>query len=150
HPRDALRRARQVQPEQGSRGAGTHHRRARGRGAVRAAVARRGDASGRGRIMTPVLLRAARIVGAEATAGAPVDVLVRGGRIAGIAPRIEAPDAEVVALDGRFVMPGLWDGHVHTGQWAAVSRRLDLSSARSAAEAAALVRARPDAGWDAD
>jgi predicted amidohydrolase YtcJ len=100
--------------------------------------------------VTPLLLRAVRIVGAEATARAPVDLLVREGRIAEIAPRIEAPDAEVVALDGRFVMPGLWDGHVHTGQWAAVSRRLDLSSARSAAEAAALVRVRLDAGWDAD
>jgi predicted amidohydrolase YtcJ len=99
--------------------------------------------------MTPLLLRSARIVGAEATDAAPVDVLVRDGRIAEVAPRIEAPDAEVVALDGRFVMPGLWDGHVHTGQWAAVARRLDLSSARSAAEAAALVRTRLDAGWDA-
>ncbi len=74
--------------------------------------------------MTPVLLRTVRIVGAESTAEGPVDVLLRGGRIAEIAPRIEAPDAEVVALDGRFLMPGLWDGHVHTGQWAAVSRRL--------------------------
>lgn len=96
------------------------------------------------------LLREVRLVGAEQTAADPVDVLVRDGRIVEVAPRIEAPDAEVVPLAGRFVMPGLWDGHVHTGQWAAVSRRLDLAGARSAAEAAALVRARVDAGWDAD
>jgi predicted amidohydrolase YtcJ len=43
-------------------------------------------------------------------------------------------------LKGRWVLPGLWDHHVHFGQWAMGSRRLDLSPASSAAEAAALVR----------
>ncbi len=98
--------------------------------------------------MSALLLRGVRLVGADRTAAEPAELLLRDGRIAGLAPRIEAPDAEVVSLEGRFVMPGLWDGHVHLGQWAAVSRRLDLSGANSAAEAAALVRARVDAGWD--
>jgi len=100
--------------------------------------------------MNTVLVAGGRLVHADATAVQPVDVLVRDGRIAEIAPRIDAPDAERVELDGRYLSPGLWDGHVHTGQWAAVSRRLDVSSARSAAETAALVRARIDAGWDPD
>lgn len=100
--------------------------------------------------MSVLLLAGARIVGAERTAARPGDVLLRDGRIARIAPRIEEPTARRVELDGHFVSPGMWDGHVHLGQWAAVSRRLDLSSARSAAEAAALVRARVDAGWPAD
>ncbi|HMO10122.1 MAG TPA: amidohydrolase family protein [Actinotalea sp.] len=39
-------------------------------------------------------------------------------------------------------MPGLWDAHTHLGQWAAVRRRLDVSGARSVAEAAALVTER--------
>jgi predicted amidohydrolase YtcJ len=43
-------------------------------------------------------------------------------------------------LEGRWVLPGLWDHHVHFGQWALGSRRLDVSPAGSAAEAAALVR----------
>jgi len=98
--------------------------------------------------VSAVLLAGARLVGASGTSDAPVDVLLRDGRIASVESRIDAPDAERVALDGRFLMPGLWDGHVHMGQWAAVSRRLDVSSARSATEAAALVRARVDAGWD--
>jgi len=98
--------------------------------------------------VTALLLTAARLVGATGTGAEPVDVLVREGRIVTVGPGIDAPDAERVALDGRFLMPGLWDGHVHMGQWTAVSRRLDVSSARSAAEAAALVRARLDAGWD--
>src|SRR5690606_10320703 len=48
---------------------------------------------------------------------------------------------EDVDLDGRWVIPGLWDHHVHFGAWAMVSRRVDVSAARSAAEAAAIVRA---------
>jgi predicted amidohydrolase YtcJ len=54
---------------------------------------------------------------------------------------IDGPTGLVIDLDGRWVLPGLWDHHVHFGQWAMASRRLDLSPARSAAEAAALVRA---------
>src|SRR5690606_11195747 len=100
--------------------------------------------------MNEVVLAGGRLVGADATGAQPVDVLLRDGVVAEIAPRIEASGVERVELDGRFVSPGLWDGHVHTGQWAAVSRRLDVSSARSADEAAALVRARIDAGWNTD
>jgi predicted amidohydrolase YtcJ len=44
-----------------------------------------------------------------------------------------------IDLEGRWVLPALWDHHVHFGQWAMGSRRLDLSPAGSAAEAAALV-----------
>ena len=99
--------------------------------------------------MSALLLAGARLVGAEATTPETVDVLLREGRIAAIGPGLAAPGVERVELDGRFVMPGLWDGHVHMGQWAATSRRLDVSGAGSAAEAAAIVRAHVDAGWDA-
>lgn len=47
--------------------------------------------------------------------------------------------ARVVSLEGRYVIPGLWDEHVHMTQWALHSNRLDLSSAASAHEAAAVV-----------
>jgi Predicted metal-dependent hydrolase with the TIM-barrel fold len=50
------------------------------------------------------------------------------------------PDGPVVDLEGRWVIPGLWDHHVHFGQWAMASRRLDLAGAGSAVEAASLVR----------
>ena len=78
-----------------------------------------------------------------------VDVLLRDGLIDAVGRGLEAPDAERVDLDGRFLAPGMWDQHVHFGQWAAVSRRLDVSSGRTAAEVAALVRARVDAGHPA-
>ncbi|WP_167051294.1 amidohydrolase family protein [Salinibacterium sp. ZJ77] len=100
--------------------------------------------------MSALLLAGVRIVSAETTASEPVDVLVEDGRIARIGERLHTPAARRLDLDGRFLMPGMWDQHVHVGQWAALARRLDVSRARSAAEAAALVRARVDAGHPTD
>lgn len=62
----------------------------------------------------------------------------------------------VVDLDGRCVIPGLWDEHVHMTQWALAAGRIDLSGATSAREAAAVVRSRlgsstpGDSGGEAD
>jgi hypothetical protein len=53
---------------------------------------------------------------------------------------VDGPVGLVHDLEGRWVLPGLWDHHVHFGQWAMAARRLDLSAAGSAADAAALVR----------
>ena len=53
---------------------------------------------------------------------------------------VPGPEGLVVDLEGRWVIPGLWDHHVHFGQWAMAARRLDLSGATSAAQAASLVR----------
>ncbi|GLI28727.1 amidohydrolase [Agromyces rhizosphaerae] len=85
--------------------------------------------------MTDLVVAGARPLGSDA----PVDVEIAGGRITAVvpagtgdrgAPRIEA--------DGRTVLPGLWDRHVHASQWAQRARRVDVSSAVTAAEAAAL------------
>ncbi|MDM4764086.1 amidohydrolase [Galbitalea sp. SE-J8] len=86
--------------------------------------------------MTETLLTSARV------GDRLVDLRVVDGVIRGIAASIAAPDAQVIDLDGRWVVPGLWDEHVHFGQWALYASRLDLSGATSAAGAAALVRAR--------
>ncbi|MEW5093809.1 amidohydrolase [Clavibacter michiganensis] len=89
--------------------------------------------------MSALLLAGGRLPGSDA----PVDVLVRDGLIASVGPAgsADATGVEIRALDGRFVIPGLWDNHVHFTQWTKVSRRLDLSRASSAAEAVDLVRA---------
>ncbi|GEN79519.1 amidohydrolase [Actinotalea fermentans] len=88
------------------------------------------------------MLSGARLLGQDPA----VDVLVRGGVVTAIVPAGHAPTdssgLERVALDGRFVMPGLWDQHVHLTQWASFRQRLDLYEARSAAEAVAMVKAR--------
>ncbi|GAA2778399.1 amidohydrolase [Nonomuraea dietziae] len=93
------------------------------------------------------LLRSARL-GRNA---APYDVLVSAGRVARVRESITAePGWEVVDLDGRFVLPGLWDHHVHFDQWTLARERVDLSGAESAAATARLVaerlRTRPPEG----
>lgn len=88
--------------------------------------------------MTATLLRGVRIVG---SCDKPQDVLLRNGSIAAIGPPVERTDPalDVVEADGRFLGPGMWDHHVHFTQWALHRERLDLSGARSAAEAVELV-----------
>ena len=86
-----------------------------------------------------LLLRNARI----GTAGPVGSLLITGGRVAAIAP--DPPDVaadEVVDAQGRTVLPGLWDAHVHIVQWVSARRRVDLSGAGSAREAAGLLAAR--------
>jgi hypothetical protein len=94
-----------------------------------------------------VLLRNARI----ATAGQasdPHSITVRSGHIVDLRPAGEADPAsglgetaQALDLDGRWVVPGLWDHHVHFSQWSIMRDRLDLSGARSAAQAARAVSA---------
>ncbi|GAB3616482.1 amidohydrolase family protein [Okibacterium endophyticum] len=83
------------------------------------------------------------ITGARLTSASdPVDVSVRDGRIIGIGPAAgPATEGHEVALDGRFLRPGLWDSHVHFRQYAGVRRRLDLTWALSAREAVDTVSA---------
>ena len=40
---------------------------------------------------------------------------------------------------GRWLIPGLWDAHVHLGQWALAARRLDLSRTSSPEEVLTIV-----------
>src|SRR5690606_32353248 len=92
-----------------------------------------------------LVLRNARLapLDARADAGrAPVDVLVADGRIAQMGPGLQAPaGAPELDLDGRWLIPGLVDHHVHFALWARQRARLDVSGARSARDVAALVQA---------
>lgn len=86
--------------------------------------------------MTEVLIRTARVVPlgdelAPPGAAEPVDLLVRDGVIAEIAPRVEATGCLELEADGRWVIPGLWDQHVHMTQWARTFARIDLVGTRS-------------------
>jgi predicted amidohydrolase YtcJ len=87
------------------------------------------------------VLTAARLPGAPE----PVEIVLAEGRIVAVGAeageRIGA-EAQRIDLAGRWVVPGLWDEHVHFTQWAQTARRLDVSRAASAAEAAALVHRR--------
>jgi predicted amidohydrolase YtcJ len=71
-----------------------------------------------------------------------LDVRVASARIAAVGDHEDSADAdEVIDLDGRFLLPGLWDRHVHFEQWAQVAGRLDVSQADTAKHASHLVAA---------
>lgn len=89
------------------------------------------------------MLRAVRLAGPGSEFLAddePVDLVVEGGRIADIAPTgTLAPRGRVLDAGGAWAVPGLWDNHVHTVQWALAAEQTALGSARSPQEAAALM-----------
>jgi hypothetical protein len=84
-----------------------------------------------------MLLRDVRLVpvGRPAPDG-PVDVRLDGHRVvtvlAGLAPQ---RGEDVLDAAGRWLVPGLWDAHVHLGQWARQGTRLDLAGTTSRGEA---------------
>jgi len=95
-------------------------------------------------------IRAVRVATAERrllAVDGPVDVLLADGRIADIAPAGALPlRGQVLDGDGGWIVPGLWDHHVHTVQWALAAQREDLSAATSAVEAAARMAGAPVLG----
>jgi len=89
-----------------------------------------------------VLISSARSPSGE-SAGAPQIVEVRPST----RPSASLGDrgaVEVLDAGGRWLVPGLWDEHVHASTWASSLRRIDLSAARSAAEAVELARSLSD------
>lgn len=67
----------------------------------------------------------------------PVDVHIASGRIVDIAPTGALPAiGEVLDGQGAWLVPGLWDSHVHAVQWALASERENLGDSTSAREAA--------------
>ncbi|CAN5252281.1 amidohydrolase family protein [soil metagenome] len=65
-----------------------------------------------------------------------VDVRIEGDAIAAVGSLAGSG----IDLEGRWIVPGLWDNHVHFTQWALNRQRLDLGAATSARHVAALVR----------
>jgi predicted amidohydrolase YtcJ len=77
------------------------------------------------------------------------DIHITNGVVSRIVPGGDRQaGATVVDFDGLYVIPGLWDEHVHMTQWALAANRLDLSGAGSAKDAVELVRSHRDADRD--
>src|SRR5262249_15334746 len=95
--------------------------------------------------MSALLLRQVRVVPLDGQAAAdPVDVLIEDGVIAGLGPadgahRVPTVTVPTVEGEGRWLIPGLWDAHVHLGQWALAGRRLDLARTSSPEEVLTIV-----------
>ncbi|WP_300406258.1 amidohydrolase family protein [Nocardioides sp.] len=100
--------------------------------------------------MSDLLLRDVRLVplvnGDET--GEPVDVLVVDGDVCQVGPGIDpstdrraASHRPVEEIDGagRWLIPGLWDQHVHLGQWGLCRARLDTTGVTSPEAAIALI-----------
>ncbi|NUT21798.1 MAG: amidohydrolase [Hamadaea sp.] len=74
-------------------------------------------------------------------------IAVADGRITAVGSEAEVraatgPAAELVDLDGAAVLPGFYDAHIHTAQYAHGLTTVDLAGTRSLAEAQALVAER--------
>ncbi|MDN4486648.1 amidohydrolase family protein [Demequina sp. SYSU T00039] len=91
--------------------------------------------------MTRITFTRARPVGRDGE----VAFAVEDGRIVAVDDPARPAD-HVVDLEGRWVMPGLWDRHVHFTQWARTWGRLDVSAASSAEEVCASVALAPPDG----
>jgi predicted amidohydrolase YtcJ len=102
-------------------------------------------------------MRRARLVPLRGAAAPshPVDVQVTDGVVTEVGQNLPGlPGIREYDADGRWLMPGLWDQHVHLGQWTLASQRLDLAGCRSIEDALARVAQRladgpdvPVVGW---
>ncbi|MET1052539.1 MAG: amidohydrolase family protein [Mycetocola sp.] len=91
-------------------------------------------------------LREVRIAGG---ADEPMDVVLEDGVVAEIRPTGTRPaDGETVPADGRWLLPGLWDSHVHFTQWAQTARRFDLTRSTTASDVLAIVEASTPPGGE--
>jgi predicted amidohydrolase YtcJ len=92
--------------------------------------------------ISSTLIRHARLVSMSSPAATdkPVDIRIERGIVSEIAPLLQPQrDDRVIDAAGRWAIPGLWDQHVHMGQWAQSRTRLDVSHTRSAAEVTRIV-----------
>jgi predicted amidohydrolase YtcJ len=62
------------------------------------------------------------------------------------AARVVQGEDSVIDLGGRWIIPGLWDAHVHMGQWAQMRHRLNLDGAHNVADVLRLAGERVASG----
>ncbi len=108
--------------------------------------------------MTSLLIRNARVVPlgiGEQESDGTVDLTIERGTVVEVGPDLDRPNGvDEIDAAGRWVIPGLWDQHVHMAQWTLTSGRLDLAPAKSPEQALRLVAERvaeypdlPVIGW---
>src|SRR5437763_17162037 len=61
----------------------------------------------------PIVIRNGRVIDPSSNTDRVADVLIVDGRVAGVAPNLSAPGAEVFDASGMIVAPGFIDMHVH-------------------------------------
>src|SRR3954453_21290004 len=63
--------------------------------------------------MKPIVIKNGRVIDPASHTDRIADVLIVDGRIAGVAPNLSSPKAEVIDAAGMIVAPGFLDIHVH-------------------------------------
>lgn len=71
------------------------------------------------------------------------DLRIVDGVIAAAGPALAAEGSPVLDVEGGWLIPGLWDTHVHFGQWVRSTTWLDVSSAGNTEEVCRLVADAP-------
>lgn len=111
------------------------------------AARHRSAARGRSAGESPDVIANARLAGSDPAGpfdSDPVDVHLADGIVVDIAPAgAVARAGAVLDADGGWLIPGLWDHHVHVVQWALAAQRAPLGGATTAAHAAALMAEAP-------
>lgn len=69
----------------------------------------------------------------------PVDLRIRDGRVVEVSPSLDDDGSRLLRADGRWLIPGLWDQHVHMTQWAQNLSRLDVSASSGPADVVRIV-----------
>ncbi|MBP8881075.1 MAG: amidohydrolase family protein, partial [Dermatophilaceae bacterium] len=72
--------------------------------------------------------------------GEPMDLRIRDGLVVEMAPGLPEDGARILDAEGRWVVPGLWDHHVHMIQWARTLTWLDLAGTRGPGEVVTRVK----------
>jgi predicted amidohydrolase YtcJ len=95
--------------------------------------------------MTLTLLNA-RIPGERSLIGALINVVIDDGVISGIdfvgatgVISLNAVEGDTIDVGGRYIVPGLWDNHVHFSNWAQARRRVDVSQSNSLEQIVSIV-----------
>jgi predicted amidohydrolase YtcJ len=108
--------------------------------------------------VTNLLIRRARLVPLvpdDRAPDRPLDVRIADGAVVEVGIGLTRPDGvQEIDAAGRWMVPGLWDTHVHLGQWTLARQRFDLSDAKSPEDVVARVGAhvasgpgKPVIGW---
>lgn len=98
-----------------------------------------------------VLVRGGRVVGlAEGEATRAADVRIRDGLIVEVGPDLAVAGERLIDAAGAWLIPGLWDAHVHFTQYVRASTWVDVAGTSGPEEVCARIAGdlagRPDDG----
>ncbi|HHU39948.1 MAG TPA: amidohydrolase [Propionibacterium sp.] len=97
-----------------------------------------------------LLVRGGRIVGLDEGGSRPGDVRIRDGLIVEVGPGLAPGGEPVLDAGGSFLIPGLWDAHVHFMQWVRSTTWVDVAGTAGPDEVCARIEdalaTRPDDG----